>query len=125
MHRCIKCGSLYQDEDESIIKGCPVCGSRFFLFLRNEEDERKFEKIEKELKKRKSSLEKEIKKSIKRKRKKKVKTIEFGVETLRIPKEGVYEINLKGLLEGKPLIILEKKGIYLVHLPSAFRMLEG
>jgi len=44
----------------------------------------------------------------------------FGIETIRVPREGVYEINLEGLLEKRPLIVLQKGKVYFVHLPSIF-----
>ena len=44
----------------------------------------------------------------------------FGIETVRITKKGIYEINIDALMKRRPLIILEKGKIYLIHLPSAF-----
>ena len=120
MHKCMGCGTVFKDEDESILNGCPVCGSRFFLFIKDTKEEKKLEKIERELKKKKKVLEE----AVKRKKVKKEERKEFGVETVRVVRKGVYEIDVGGLLEGKPLIILEKGGIYLVHLPSVFEKME-
>ena len=127
-HKCIRCGAIYEDGDATILRGCPACGSIFFLYIKTPEDLEKVEKIEKELKERDTSLEKEIKKQIEKKveeekkikAKREVEEIKFGIETIRIPKEGVYEINLDALMRSRPVIVLEKGKVYFVHLPSVF-----
>lgn len=44
----------------------------------------------------------------------------FGIETIRIPKDGVYEINIDALMRKKPIIVLERGKVYFIHLPSVF-----
>jgi predicted nucleic acid-binding Zn-ribbon protein len=44
----------------------------------------------------------------------------FGIETVRVKKAGVYEINIDALMKKRPVIVLEKGGIYIIHLPQAF-----
>lgn len=167
MHKCIRCGNTYQDNDASILRGCSDCGSIFFLYMKTTQDAQQIEAIQKELQAKDTSLEKELTKQIEEKKveKKKEEKIElvedgefvrikgeeeevkaveeevkeeevkvekpekiekgkFGVETVRIPKEGVYEINIDALMKKRPLIILEKGRIYLIHLPSAFERVE-
>lgn len=130
MHKCVRCGNVYQDNDSSVLKGCE-CGSKFFLYMRNQQDAIKIEKIEEELKTKKTSLEKEIKRKIKIKKAemkkierkikpRKFRVIRFGIETLKIPREGVYEIDIDGLMKKQPLIVLEKGRVYFIHLPSVF-----
>ncbi|MEM5829759.1 MAG: Zn-ribbon containing protein [Candidatus Aenigmatarchaeota archaeon] len=137
MHKCVRCGAIYQDDDSSILRGCANCGSIFFLYLRDQQDFVQASEIEKELEAKNTTLEKEISKKIVERReefvvekKKKVgrkreKKIEFGIETVRIPREGVYEINLDALMQKKPLIILEKGKVYFIHLPSVFESKES
>jgi len=122
MHKCIRCGMTYEDDDSSILRGCPNCGSIFFLYFKDSEQEREVKEIEKKLEERKTTLEKEIEKQIE---KRKRKIVKFEVETIRIPKEGVYEINIDGLMKDKPLIVLQKGKIYLIHLPSIFEKAES
>lgn len=145
-HKCLKCGSMYQDNDESILRGCTHCGSIFFLYVKTGTEEQQIKEIQKELETKNTSLEKELAKQIEvrktevkkeevavEKQMEKVVTKEkirevrkitkrgkFGIETVRIPKEGVYEINIEGLMNKRPLIILEQGRVYFIHLPSAF-----
>ena len=131
MHKCVRCGTSYQDDDSSILRGCTKCGSIFFLYLRDQQDVIQAREIEKELEAKDTTLEKELTKKIEEEKRKeeekveeipekKVRKIEFGIETVRIPREGVYEINLDALMKKRPLIILEKGKVYFIHLPSVF-----
>jgi len=115
-HRCLRCGNVYPDNDNSILKGCK-CGSVFFMFLKTPEDVQKMEEIQKELELKETTLEKELEKKIEEKR---IERRKFGIETVRSPKEGVYEIDLDALMKKRPLIILEKGKAYFIHLPSVF-----
>jgi len=110
-HKCIRCGKLFEDGDNSLLKGCG-CGSVFFMYLKTAEDVRYMEEMELELKERETTLEMELKKGVEKQK--------FGIETIKSSKEGVYEINIEALMKSKPLIILEKERAYIIHLPSVF-----
>jgi len=134
MHKCVRCGATYEDNDSTILRGCNGCGSIFFLYLKSQQDAAEVKKIEKELETKSTTLEKELIKKIEEKKEekaeipeekiKKEKKIEFGIETVRMPKEGVYEINIDALMQKRPLIILEKGKVYFIHLPSVFESEE-
>jgi uncharacterized protein len=144
-HKCLKCGNIYQDNDSTILRGCTHCGSIFFLYLKTGTEEQQMKEIQKELETKNTSLEQELEKQIevrksevkqseiavekkiekvvakeKVKEAKKITKEKFGIETVRIPREGVYEINIEGLMNKRPIIILEQGKVYFIHLPSAF-----
>jgi predicted nucleic acid-binding Zn-ribbon protein len=135
-HKCVRCGITFEDNDTNILRGCPKCGSVFFLYVKGEEDVKEIKAIEEELKHKETTLEEQLEKQIEKERKKEkkeekkeeeiqvlepsVEEVKFGVETIRVPKEGVYEINIEGLLRKRPLIILERGRVYFIHLPSLF-----
>ncbi|MBS3055721.1 MAG: hypothetical protein J4452_04520 [Candidatus Aenigmarchaeota archaeon] len=145
-HKCVRCGNSYEDNDSTILRGCKNCGSIFFLYLKNAQDAQEIKEIETELKAQDTTLEKELAKKIEEKKtetpmeiipeeqkievakkiEKQVKMSKdkFGIETVKMPKEGVYEINLEALMGKKPLIILERGSVYFIHLPSAFEKVK-
>ena len=57
-HKCLRCGAVYEDRDKTILTGCK-CGSVFFMYFRSLEDLKRFEEMNKKLKKKKTTLEKE------------------------------------------------------------------
>ncbi|MFO7872331.1 MAG: Zn-ribbon containing protein [Candidatus Undinarchaeales archaeon] len=138
MHKCLKCKKLYSDEDVPIVEGCS-CGSRLFLYMKGKkmpeisekaeseifekieelDEERKSEETEVEEKK-PSKKQPELSKGIRRE-----KSSGFGIETIRLEDAGVYEINIKALMRGRPMIVLSKGGSYVISLPSAFGGEEG
>jgi predicted nucleic acid-binding Zn-ribbon protein len=145
MHKCVRCGSIFQDNDSSILRGCVTCGSIFFLYIKNQQQAREIQKIQEELEAKETTLEEELTKHIEKKKaevekekgkilageekverkaKKKIKKPKFGIETIRIIREGVYEINLDALMKKKPLIIFEKGKVYFIHLPSVFETIK-
>jgi predicted nucleic acid-binding Zn-ribbon protein len=113
VNKCVRCGTVYDDLDDSIISGCPKCGSIFFLYIKTDKDATEFQRIEKELETKKTSLEKELERKTK-----------FEVETIRMPKEGIYEINVDALMKKEPLILLAKGRTYFVYLPSVFEKFQ-
>jgi len=145
-HKCVRCGTIYEDNDSSILRGCK-CGSIFFLYTKTPQDVKEFQEIQQELQNKDTTLEQEINRGIEQKReiekevkaeveevhaprevkkeivKEEVKERQkFGIETVKMTKKGIYEINIDALMKRKPLIILEKGKIYLIHLPSAFEI---
>jgi predicted nucleic acid-binding Zn-ribbon protein len=143
MHKCVRCGSTFPDNDSSILRGCTNCGSIFFLFMKSPQEAQEIQEIQKELEAKETTLELELTKQIEKKRKEakkerpqkrlkakekivkmKIKPQKFGIETVRIIREGVYEINLDALMRKRPLIIFEKEKVYFIHLPSVFETIK-
>lgn len=115
MHQCLSCKKLYDDEEVPIIDGC-MCGSRMFLFIKHPEDTERIKEVESELTEKIKKIDADVAKT----GESKPKTKEFGIETIKEKQPGVYEINLKALMKGEPVIVLLKKGSYIINLPSAF-----
>ncbi|MEM5777032.1 MAG: Zn-ribbon containing protein [Candidatus Aenigmatarchaeota archaeon] len=119
-HKCLRCGKIYEDNDPQVINGC-ICGSIFFFYIKDKAHVEKFEEIEKTLDIQKTTLESELEREF-------IKTIagenHFGVETIKNPIDGVYEINLDALMKKQPLVILKQGRTYLIHLPSVFEKVK-
>jgi predicted nucleic acid-binding Zn-ribbon protein len=137
MHKCVRCGTVFQDNDSTILRGCTTCGSIFFLFMKSPGEAKEIQEIQKELEKKDTTLEEELSKQIEMKKEevkevpqkelkvsKKVRKPKFGIETIKVVKEGVYEINLDALMNKRPLIIFEKEKVYFIHLPSVFQSMK-
>ena len=153
-HKCLRCGNIYQDNDSNILRGCTNCGSIFFLYMKTQQEEQQLKKTEEELQQKDTTFEEELAKQLQEKKAeplaameevryevelpqmpkmsrkaakeaKKIRAPKFGIETIRVPREGVYEINIEALLEKRPIIVLEKGKVYFIHLPSAFEKVRA
>ena len=99
-HKCTRCGEVYPDGSENILKGCE-CGNRYFIYFR-EISSREAE----ELKEKDNVRE--------------VKEGEGGIGNIKV-KDGIYEIDVSSLMMQEPVIIVGEEGRYLLSLPSAFK----
>ena len=150
MHQCVRCKHEYMDMDPKVLSGCSCGSKLFFFIRNRRDIQTVDEiitrlapgeiddfqdSIDRMNLERKERVDAIIKKSSgTKKERKEQKPLEktritrklkkskqsFGIETVKSLKSGVYEINISGLLEGQPVIVLSKGGSYIIHLPSAF-----
>ncbi|MCJ7428960.1 MAG: hypothetical protein MUP66_01070 [Candidatus Nanohaloarchaeota archaeon QJJ-5] len=118
-HRCMNCGNEYTEDDEELVEGCE-CGSNLFLYEKegSSDDDPAQEAVDED------AVMQEIDEyleSIKDKEPGAGDTnIRFDLQSIRVLEEGVYEIDLKKLLDEVPLIVEVKDGNYHLHLASVF-----
>jgi hypothetical protein len=116
-HKCTKCGREFRDGSTDILKGCPSCGSRKFLYVREAHRHR-------------DVLEEKTLTEIARETSEEVLEVEKSpeaapadprgrVESIRILAPGSYELNLKKLAETGDMVVgLGKDASYMVDIPS-------
>ena len=115
-HKCTKCGREFRDGSTEILKGCPSCGSKKFLYIREEHRNRDVLE-EKTI----TEIAKETKEEV-------LEVVETPaeaadprgrVESIRILSPGSYELNLKKLAETGDMVVgLGKDASYLVDISS-------
>jgi predicted nucleic acid-binding Zn-ribbon protein len=122
----MNCDKEYGEDAEELVDGCE-CGSTLFLYQKdNSSDTEGEEEAEEEtMPVEKDEVLEEIDEfltSIKEGKKGAGDTkIRFDLQSIRVLEEGVYEIDLKKLLDEIPLIVEIKDGNYHLHLPSVFK----
>ncbi len=112
-NKCTRCGKVYEEGSDVILKGCE-CGNRLFLYFRKLSD-READRLEKKTKDTAglkglvdiSKGEPHLKKG-------------NDVWNIRV-KDGVYEIDVASLMLNEPVIVAGEEGRYLVSLSSAFK----
>ncbi len=117
-HRCVKCGSIYEESSTELLKGCK-CGSKFFFFVKKEH----LEALEKETEKLSTGEIREIEEDV-------IDIIGpdmdpgmpvvLNLESIRITKPGKFEIDLVNIFKGEPLVYKIEEGKYFIDLPSTF-----
>ena len=121
-HQCVRCGNMYEDGAQEVLKGCS-CGSRFFFFVSRE----KLEKIktlttnlsENE----RHQIEHDVKDIIGDILDEKI--VILDLENVRILKPGQYEISIIDIFKGKPLVYKLEEGKYIIDLASTFKSVNS
>ena len=117
-HQCVRCGSMYPDGAKEILSGCN-CGSRFFFFISKEKLE-KSQDIEFTKEERKK-IEDDVKELVEVSDIKDDETVFLDVESIKVLKQGDYQIDLIDLFKGKPLVYKLEDGKYMIDLASTFK----
>ncbi|ABN06924.1 Zn-ribbon domain-containing protein [Methanocorpusculum labreanum] len=117
-HKCTKCGREFRDGSVEILRGCPSCGGKKFLYVsdrvKNADvlEEKSIEKIAEE-------TEQEVLEVKHQGPATRPTDILERVESVRIVSKGSYELNLERLAESQDIIIgMGDDGKYMLDLPS-------
>ncbi|MFH1107310.1 MAG: Zn-ribbon containing protein [Candidatus Micrarchaeota archaeon] len=147
-HKCIKCGSIYGDRASQLLKGCD-CGSRIFLFLREEQVsvKEKMEALQREtsdiierhaeIRELSDATPISIEKAPEDRTAAEIarEVEDFAgwrgqnapepeedrgprAENVRIVEKGHYELDIKSLMAGNPLVIRSSAGVFYIRIPA-------
>lgn len=111
-HQCLKCEKIYDNDSDVIIKGCPNCGSKLFLFVKKVPEAEQEVELTKE---QKEIILKEVEDFVD------IETTDgpiiLKLENIRILSPGKYEIDINQLMKKeKPLIYKVQDGTYVIDL---------
>ena len=115
-HKCTKCGREFRDGSGEILNGCPSCGGKKFLYVREEHRHRDVLE-EKTI----TEIARDSKEEVLELVDSQVRAADLRgkVESIRILAPGSYELNLKKLAETGDMVVgLGKDAKYLVDIPS-------
>ena len=117
-HQCVKCGKIYEEASNELLKGCSNCGGKFFFFVRKETLEKVKQLTVDLTQKERHEIVQDIKELIDYEDLD--KPVILDIESIRILKPGQYELDLVDLFKGKPVIYKLEEGKYIIDLASTF-----
>jgi predicted nucleic acid-binding Zn-ribbon protein len=109
-HKCTQCGREFQDGSNVILKGCPSCGGKKFLFIRPQDmhkdvlEEKSIKQIAEETKEQFLEIKDDTKKPETKKTSKHVEMYD-RIESITVINPGSYELNLEKLAESDELVV--------------------
>ncbi len=121
-HQCVRCGKLYDDGAEEILKGCP-CGGRLFFYINKKKLEESKNIITDLTTQEKNEIEKDVFDLVGAERDIE-KPVVLDLESIRILKPGKYELDIVNLFKKRPLIYKLEEGKYIIDLPESFKKEE-
>lgn len=121
-HQCVKCGKIFEEVSNELLKGCSSCGGKFFFFVRKETLE-KVKQITVDLTPQdRKEIQEDIMELIGIEDLD--KPVILDIESIKILKPGQYEIDLVDLFKGSPLVYKLEEGKYVIDLASTFKSKE-
>lgn len=120
-HQCVRCGSMYQDASAQVLKGCS-CGAKLFFFIRKD----KLAKQQAQLKlsaKEKEQIEHDVLDVIGMEDPD--RPIILDLESINVIKPGKYELDLRRLFQGEPLIFKVEEGKYIIDVAETFQKMRS
>jgi predicted nucleic acid-binding Zn-ribbon protein len=127
-HICTRCNNVF-DSGEDILKGCPNCGWKKFMFVNKNKPDQRVQKemiINRAMGVRKppkmiDDASPAVVPQIEDRHQGSVKNDGKALESIKITAPGTYELNLPSLFERDELIMAVKEGTYFIDLTSAFK----
>ena len=115
MHKCLKCGAIYDDDAPELLRGCSVCGSKYFLYYKDESNIKPLSK--KEIK----EIEEDIKDIVKEYNIPAKSPVIFDIESIVVEAPGKYRLNLDKLFNEKAVVVKVMEGKYFIDLSKLRR----
>jgi predicted nucleic acid-binding Zn-ribbon protein len=119
-HQCVRCGKIYVDASNEILKGCGNCGGRFFFFVREEQLNK--------LKEASANLNSDDRLKIEADVKDVVgeylqedKPVILDFAAVNVIGPGKFELDLVKLFKGEPVIYRLEEGKYVIDIVSTFK----
>ncbi len=119
-HKCTQCGREFEDGSTKILKGCPSCGGKKFLYIREAErhDDVLKEKSIEDIARDSGEDVLEVREE---RRRSEIEVFE-RIESIRILGPGSYELNIEKMAQSDEVVVgLEKEGRYVVDILSMAR----
>ncbi len=124
-HQCVKCGRLFEDASQELLKGCGSCGGKFFFFMKKKDVEQVKEATAKLTEHDKKQLEKDALDLIGEEGGDEgegpEQPVVLDLESIRMLKPGKFEIDLVDIFKGRPLVYKLEDGKYIIDIASSFR----
>lgn len=117
-HQCVRCGTIYDDTAQEILKGCK-CGGRLFFYIKKERLSELKEATVSLTEAEKKEIEKDVIDMVGMEEVEN-QPIVLDFESVRVMKPGKYELDLVRIFKQQPLVFKIADGKYLIDLPSAF-----
>ncbi len=119
-HQCVRCGTIYDDTAQEILKGCK-CGGRLFFYIKKERLSELKEATVSLTEAEKKEIEKDVIDMVGMEEVEN-QPIVLDFESVRVMKPGKYELDLVRIFKQQPLVFKIADGKYLIDLPSAFHL---
>jgi len=119
VHQCVKCNTMFNDGDNSILKGCSKCGGKFFFFVRKEALDKVKKATANLTQEDKTKMETDVREIIGDYSED--EAVVLDLESVNISEPGKFQLDLVKLFKGDPLVYKLEDGKYLIDVATTFK----
>jgi uncharacterized protein len=118
-HRCVRCGTVYDDGSEEILKGCS-CGAKLFFYVKKKDLEESGEIVGNLSEDEKKQIEEDVCDLVGVNPGEETPVV-LDLESIRVMKPGKFELDLVNLFNrDKPLVYKLEEGKYFIDISESF-----
>jgi len=118
-HRCVRCGKIYENTSDVILKGCE-CGSHYFFFFKAD-DVRLRQETDSLTRQERDEIMEDVKEMV---GETPDTPVVLDLESIRVRKAGKFEIDLVNLFKRKPVVYKLEDGKYIIDIHSTFQLMK-
>ena len=118
-HQCVRCGELYDDGANELLKGCSNCSAKLFFYITKEKLEKQKNKVKELSKEEREEIENDINDIIGSDNSRDEPII-LDLESVNLSKPGKYEVDLVHLFKKDPIVFKSEEGKYHIDISSLF-----
>ena len=121
-HRCVRCGKIYDDGSQEILKGCS-CGAKLFFYVKKQALLKASETFDNISVEDREQIEKDVLDIVGVKEENpEDATVVLDFESISIKKPGKFELDLVNLFNKKnPLVYKLEEGKYVIDIAESFK----
>lgn len=120
-HQCVRCGSIYDDGNDVILRGCD-CGAKLFFYVKKEKLEKSKEFTQNLTPDEKKQIEEDVFDLVGDEVIKSDEPVILDFESIRILGPGKFELDLVHLFKkDDPVVFKLGDGKYVIDIPESFR----
>ena len=118
-NKCTKCGTVFSQNFEDLISGCPVCKNMLFKLVIKIKSKDSPKELEDKVNRGKKSENKPKNFEKKKEAKRGEETVKetCDVEGIKVLEPGVYLLDINKLVSEETLVLEEKEGVFRIALP--------
>ena len=117
-HQCVKCGKIFKDGSNELLKGCSDCGGKFFFYIRKEKLEESREIINNLSAEQKELIEKDAMELVGNKED---APVVLDLASIEILGPGKFDLDIVKLFKKDPLVYKLEEGKYIIDVAETFK----
>ncbi len=118
-HQCVRCNTMYEEGSRELLEGCTSCGGKFFFFIKPEHLQKVQQQIKELSTEEKEQMEQDVFDIVQPEND---APVILDLECINVISPGKFEIDIRQLFQGQPIIYKMEDGKYMIDVASSLQL---